>query len=56
LLLAVATPTYLLVLTARIKGYEATAEDKLFSGLLVGFVILEFFADNQQWSQFFNLT
>ncbi|PNS17944.1 hypothetical protein CAC42_3903 [Sphaceloma murrayae] len=48
LLAAVATPTYIMVLTSRIDPAISIA-DKIFPQALGLLLIIEFFADNQQW-------
>ncbi|KAF1971921.1 DUF1295-domain-containing protein [Bimuria novae-zelandiae CBS 107.79] len=50
LLFAVTTPTYVLLLCSRITGNELTTWDSLFSKLMFVFVLIEFFADQQQWN------
>ncbi|KAH8664968.1 hypothetical protein BGZ60DRAFT_470690 [Tricladium varicosporioides] len=52
LLFLITTPTYVMVLAARVGGIaaEMSTADLVFSRVLMGLVLLEFFADNQQWS------
>ena len=50
LLLSITTPTYIIMLASGVTGDEATTADLIFSRLLVGLVLVEFFADQQQWS------
>ena len=49
--MAVTCPTYVILLASKILDDEATSGDLVFSRLLVGLVLLEFFADGQQWSE-----
>ena len=51
LLFFITTPTYVLVLAARF-GAQMDSADLVFSRLLMGLVLLEFFADQQQWSKY----
>lgn len=51
LLLAVATPAYILLLVSRVPGVpEMTTADTMFSRGLVVVLILEALADQQQWN------
>lgn len=50
LLFAITTPTYVLLLNSRITGDHLTFCDSLFSKLIFMFVLVEFFADQQQWN------
>lgn len=50
LLFSITTPTYVLLLTSRLNGDKMEIADLVFSRILVGLVLLEFFADNAQWS------
>ncbi|KAF2176452.1 DUF1295-domain-containing protein [Zopfia rhizophila CBS 207.26] len=50
LLFAITTPTYILLLAARLTGNGMSTFDNLFSRLIFSFIILEFFADQQQWN------
>jgi steroid 5-alpha reductase family enzyme len=50
LLFLITTPTYVMVLSARI-GVEMNTGDLAFARVLMGLVLLEFFADQQQWSK-----
>jgi steroid 5-alpha reductase family enzyme len=45
----VSLPTYVLLLTSQIRP-EIAAFDQFFSRLLIGLVIFEYFADQQQWN------
>ncbi|KAI9050076.1 hypothetical protein LZ554_006220 [Drepanopeziza brunnea f. sp. 'monogermtubi'] len=49
LLFAITTPTYILLLAARL-GQEFSTSDIIFARLLMALVLLEFFADQQQWN------
>ncbi len=51
LLLAIASPTYVLLLASQKTGDENTTADLLFTRGLVSLILLEWFADQQQWSQ-----
>jgi steroid 5-alpha reductase family enzyme len=51
LLFLITTPTYVLVLAARL-GQKMDTADLVFSRALMGLVLLEFFADQQQWSEY----
>jgi steroid 5-alpha reductase family enzyme len=48
LLFLVATPTYVILLTTRL-GEGMSTSDTVFARVLMGLVLLEFFADQQQW-------
>ena len=50
LLFAVTTPTYIMVLAARLGETMSTA-DVVFARVLMGLVLVEVFADQQQWSK-----
>ncbi|KAJ4304837.1 hypothetical protein N0V90_000365 [Kalmusia sp. IMI 367209] len=50
LLFAITTPTYILLLCSRITGNELTTWDSVFSKLIFLLVLVEFFADQQQWT------
>ncbi|MCJ1366570.1 hypothetical protein MMC16_005699 [Acarospora aff. strigata] len=50
LLFSVATPTYIILLASRLRGNDFTTADLIFSRVLVGLVLLAFFADQQQWN------
>ncbi|KAJ9668269.1 hypothetical protein H2201_001699 [Coniosporium apollinis] len=50
LLWAITTPTYVLLLTSRLSGPEATTSDIVFSRALMLLVLATFFADQQQWN------
>jgi steroid 5-alpha reductase family enzyme len=50
LLFLITTPTYVLLLAARF-GEKMDTADLMFSRALMGLVLLEFFADQQQWSK-----
>ncbi|KAG9235298.1 hypothetical protein BJ875DRAFT_440489 [Amylocarpus encephaloides] len=49
LLFLITTPAYVLVLASRF-GAEMSSADVLFSRVLMGLVLVEFFADQQQWN------
>ncbi|TVY47591.1 Uncharacterized protein LOCC1_G002333 [Lachnellula occidentalis] len=49
LLFIITTPTYVMLLSARI-GVETNTGDIAFSRALMGLVLVEFFADGQQWN------
>ncbi|KAF2139687.1 uncharacterized protein K452DRAFT_320308 [Aplosporella prunicola CBS 121167] len=49
LLWAVATPTYILLLTSRLTGQGMSTVDTIFARVLMAMVVLEYFADQQQW-------
>lgn len=50
LLFIITTPTYVMLLSARI-GVEMNTGDVAFSRALMGLILVEFFADGQQWSR-----
>ncbi|OAG06490.1 DUF1295-domain-containing protein [Paraphaeosphaeria sporulosa] len=50
LLFAITTPTYILLLCSRLTGDEFTFYDSIFSKLIFAIVLIEFFADQQQWN------
>ncbi|KAI9751975.1 MAG: hypothetical protein M4579_005811 [Chaenotheca gracillima] len=50
LLFSIATPTYILLLTAKVPETETPTADLIISRLLIGLVMLEWFADQQQWT------
>lgn len=50
LLLSVTTPTYILLLVSRIKGDNIDKYDSIFSKFILFLVVIEFFADQQQWN------
>jgi len=50
LLFAITTPTYILLLTSRLSGSTMSALDNVFSRLMFFLVLIEFFADQQQWN------
>lgn len=49
LLFAITTPTYVILLAAR-SGETLSTADTIFVRVLMGLVLFEFFADQQQWS------
>ncbi|CAG8961035.1 hypothetical protein HYFRA_00002575 [Hymenoscyphus fraxineus] len=49
LLFLITTPTYVLLLASRF-GNEMVSSDLVFSRVLMGLVLVEFFADQQQWN------
>ncbi|KAH7371637.1 hypothetical protein BKA66DRAFT_469164 [Pyrenochaeta sp. MPI-SDFR-AT-0127] len=49
LLWLITTPTYVLLLSARITGNETTSYDTFFGRTMLFLVVIEFFADQQQW-------
>jgi hypothetical protein len=51
LLFAITTPAYVLLLASRLEDNMATV-DTVFPRVLMGLVLLEFFADQQQWGTF----
>ena len=51
LLWAVATPTYVLLLTSRLTGQGMSTVDTIFARVLMAMVVLEYFADQQQWGE-----
>ncbi|KAH8708567.1 hypothetical protein GQ44DRAFT_743137 [Phaeosphaeriaceae sp. PMI808] len=50
LLWLITTPTYILLLTSRLTGNEISQYDTLFGRTMLFLVVIEFFADQQQWS------
>jgi steroid 5-alpha reductase family enzyme len=48
LLFAITTPTYVILLAAR-SGEALSTADTVFVRALMGLVLIEFFADQQQW-------
>lgn len=50
LLWLISTPTYILMLASRLKGNELTQYDTLFGRTMLVLVVVEFFADQQQWN------
>ncbi|KAI9885031.1 MAG: DNA topoisomerase [Watsoniomyces obsoletus] len=50
LLLAISAPTYILLLGSKIAGDKNTTADLLFTRGLVTLVLVEWFADQQQWN------
>jgi steroid 5-alpha reductase family enzyme len=51
LLFLITTPTYVMVLVARF-GKAMSTTDVVFARALMGLVLVEVFADQQQWSKF----
>ncbi len=51
LLFAITTPAYILLLASR-QGENLTTVDTIFPRILLGLVLLEWFADQQQWGMF----
>jgi steroid 5-alpha reductase family enzyme len=49
LLVAITFPTYVLLLASRLLKPEMTTSDIIFSRAMAGVVLVEFFADQQQW-------
>ncbi|KAI9774419.1 MAG: hypothetical protein M1840_004313 [Geoglossum simile] len=49
LLFLITTPTYILLLASKIVGDDSTLIDLIFSRVLTGLVLFEWFADQQQW-------
>lgn len=49
LLYLITTPAYILLLASRLTGEQMQSADLVFSRLLMGLVLFEFFADQQQW-------
>lgn len=56
LLFAVATPTYILLLSSYLSGQGMAMADIVFSRLLIVLVVIEWFADQQQWSEYLSST
>ncbi|KAF1958323.1 DUF1295-domain-containing protein [Byssothecium circinans] len=50
LLFIITSPTYILLLCSRITGDEFSTYDHLFSKLIFLIVLVEFYADQQQWN------
>jgi steroid 5-alpha reductase family enzyme len=50
LLFLITTPTYVILLTGRL-GEKMSTSDTIFARVLMGLVLVEFFADQQQWSK-----
>ncbi|KAF2476936.1 DUF1295-domain-containing protein [Lindgomyces ingoldianus] len=50
LLFAITSPTYILLLTSRLTPDTMSTYDNLFSRLMFFLVLVEFFADQQQWT------
>lgn len=50
LLFLITSPTYVLMLAGRLTGEELSWADFAFSRTLMALVLLEFFADQQQWT------
>lgn len=46
----ITTPTYILLLCSRVTGNELSTYDNLFSKAIFLIVVVEFFADQQQWN------
>jgi steroid 5-alpha reductase family enzyme len=51
LLFLISTPTYVMLLTARIDD-EMSSVDIMIARLLMGLIMVEFFADQQQWGKY----
>jgi len=51
LLFLVSTPTYVMLLVSRFNGTMGTA-DIIFARILMGLILVEFLADQQQWSEY----
>lgn len=49
LLFAVTTPVYLLMVSANMVENEMALPDIVFARLLMGLILVEYFADQQQW-------
>ncbi|KAL1296965.1 hypothetical protein AAFC00_004565 [Neodothiora populina] len=49
LLFMITTPAYILLLASRLTGEQMQTVDLVFARVLMGFVLVEFFADQQQW-------
>lgn len=52
LLFLITTPTYVMILAARL-GEKMSTADVIFARVLMGLVLVELFADQQQWSKLF---
>lgn len=50
LLWLITTPTYILLLASRVKGNELSQYDSFFGRTMLFLVVIEFFADQQQWT------
>ncbi|KAK7563684.1 hypothetical protein JOL62DRAFT_562212 [Phyllosticta paracitricarpa] len=50
LLFLVTTPAYVLLLSSSLTGQGMALPDLIFSRVLIGLVVLEWFADQQQWN------
>jgi steroid 5-alpha reductase family enzyme len=50
LLWLISTPTYILLLSSRVSGNELSTYDTFFSRMMLVIVVVEFFADQQQWN------
>jgi hypothetical protein len=48
LLFLISTPTYILLLVEKL-GVDIARMDNVFPRILLGLVLVEFFADQQQW-------
>lgn len=55
LLFSVTLPTYILLLASRLTANEFQIADLVFSRVLMGLVLLAFFADQQQWREYWVL-
>lgn len=56
LLFAITTPAYILMLTSRFPGGDKMDMfDIIFSRVLMALILVEVFADQQQWSMSFDL-
>jgi len=53
LLFLVSTPTYVMLLVSRFNGTMGTA-DIIFARILMGLILVEFLADQQQWSEYYS--
>lgn len=49
LLFSITTPTYVLLLASRLTAQNMNTTDVIFARVLMGLVVLEFFADQGQW-------
>ncbi|KAF1919232.1 hypothetical protein BDU57DRAFT_469069 [Ampelomyces quisqualis] len=50
LLWLISTPTYILLLSSKVSGNELSQYDTFFSRTMLVMVVIEFFADQQQWN------
>ncbi|KAI9803661.1 MAG: hypothetical protein M1833_000573 [Piccolia ochrophora] len=50
LLVSITFPTYVILLVSKSAGDQSTMADVVFSRILVGLVLVEWFADQQQWN------